>query len=200
MTHFSDAGNPTIVKRQMSCFLRCHQSCSKACGVSVANSAGLLSRSDLHGDWVRPGIMLYGVNPLGPRVDVPLRTAMTLVARIVAIREIGADESVGYSAGWRSIRPSRIATVGIGYGDGYPRHAVNGTPVWAGGRIVPLAGYVSMDSLAIDITACEGIEVGDEVQLWGPDLPVSTVAAYANTIPYDLFTSLNSRVPRVYAT
>jgi alanine racemase len=199
ITHFSSATETAtrVMEQQIGCFWACHMASSKA-KVSLANSAALIARPETRADWVRPGIMLYGDNPFGPRHPVPLRAAMTLRAHIIAVREIGAGESVGYNGRWTSARQSRIATIGIGYGDGYPRHARNGTPVWINGQLAPLVGQVSMDSLTVDATDCRHMAAGDEATLWGPELAASVVAEYANTIPYELFTSLQRRVGREY--
>jgi alanine racemase len=199
MTHFSSAGDTTstATESQMSCFWRCHRESSRA-KASLANSAALLTRPDSHADWVRPGIMLYGDNPLRADHRVRLRPAMTLRASLISIRKIGVGEPVGYNCRWISGRISRIGTVGIGYGDGYPRHARNGTPVLVNGHRVPLVGQVSMDSLTVDLTDCGPVAVGDEAVLWGPELSVSSVAECADTISYDLFASLNRRVTREY--
>lgn len=199
MTHFSSAEDPKpgIMEQQISRFLRCHNASSKA-NVSLANSAALIANRETHADWVRPGIMLYGVNPLGADNRLSLRAAMTLCTRIIAIREIGPGESVGYCGCWTSTRVSRIGTLGIGYGDGYPRHARDGTPVWINEQVVPLVGRVSMDSLTVDLTDCGHLAVGDEAVLWGPELPATTIAECANTISYELFTSIQGRVTREY--
>jgi alanine racemase len=199
MTHFSSAGSeaPAVVEQQLSQFWTCHKASSPAM-VSLANSAALITKPETHADWVRPGIMLYGDNPLAARYPVPLRAAMTLRARIIAVRDIGVGESVGYNERWSSARPSRIATVGIGYGDGYPRHAPNGTPVLIDGGLASLVGQVSMDSLTVDVTDCEHVAVGNVATLWGPELPAATIAEWANTISYELFTSLQQRVSREY--
>jgi alanine racemase len=197
MTHFSSADDPqgNALERQLSCFWACHGANPNA-KASLANSAALLSRPETRTDWVRPGIMLYGDNPLAGRIQLSLRPAMTLRARVIAIRHIGAGETVGYNGRWMSKRPSRIGTIGIGYGDGYPRHARNGTPVWIDGKLVPIAGQISMDTLTLDLTEHPGVRVGDEAVLWGPQLPAATIAGCAGTISYDLFTSLSSRVTR----
>lgn len=199
MTHFANAGDPdsTAMDSQLSCFWKCHQA-NPAAQVSLANSAALITRPETRADWVRPGIMLYGDNPVAARQPLPLRAAMTLRARIVAIRNIAANESVGYNARWTSIRPSRIATVGIGYGDGYPRHAANGTPVWIDGQLAPLIGTISMDSIGVDVTDCQHASVGGVVTLWGTELPAATIAEHASTISYELFTALSQRVNREY--
>ena len=199
MTHFSTAGDitTTVMEQQISCFSQCRMASSKA-KVSLANSAALIARPETHADWVRPGIMLYGENPIRTRYHVPLRAAMALHARIIAIREIGIGESVGYNGRWTSERPSLIGTVGIGYGDGYPRHARNGTPVWINKRLASLVGQVSMDSLTVDLTDCGHVVNGDDVLLWGPDLSAAMIAECAGTISYELFTSVNPRVSREY--
>jgi alanine racemase len=199
MTHFSsaDALTPTVLDQQLSCFAACHK-CNPKAEVSLANSAALIARPETRTEWVRPGIMLYGDNPLGVRHHVVLRPAMTLRARVIAVRNIGIGESVGYNECWTSVRPSRIATVGIGYGDGYPRHAHNGTPVLINEHLASLVGTVSMDSLSVDITDCGRVTVGDEATMWGADLRVATIAKHSDSISYELFTSLGQRVSREY--
>jgi alanine racemase len=199
MTHFSHAHEPhgPVMERQLACFAACHGQ-NRAAPVSMANSALLMTTRAGPGDWVRPGIMLYGVSPLGARSTLPLRPVMTLRARIMALRDIGSGESVGYDGCWRSQRPSRIATIAIGYADGYPRHARNGTPVRIGGQLAALVGRVSMDSIGVDVTDCGSVAVGDEATLWGQDLPVGQVAECAQTNSYQLLASVSPRVTRVY--
>lgn len=198
MTHFSSADevDPRTLNPQLEVFGECHAR-NPAAAASLANSAALLTRPDTHSDWVRPGIMLYGVTPV-PGIDVNLRPAMQVASRVLAIREIPAGDTVGYNRRWVARRPSRIATIGIGYGDGYPRHARNGTPLLLNGRPVELAGRVSMDSLGVDVSDCADVAVGDEAQLWGKELPAEIVAEHAATIHYELFTGLTSRVTREY--
>lgn len=199
MTHFSSthAMTSVVMSQQVACFLACH-AVNPAAAVSVANSAVLIARTALRTDWVRPGIMLYGENPLSDQQPLALRPVMTLRASIIAVRDIGIGESVGYDGCWTSQRPSRIATVGIGYGDGYPRQVGNGTPVWINGCRAELVGRVSMDTLGVDVTDCAQVSVGDEATLWGPQLPVATIAEHAGTSSYDLFTRLGARVTRDY--
>jgi alanine racemase len=203
MTHFSttrDMASP-VMMQQIARFTACHEgngSTAAARPVSVANSAVLIAKPALRTDWVRPGIMLYGENPFAAEHPLPLRAVMALRAVIIALREIGSGESVGYDGCWSSDRPSRIATVGIGYGDGYPRHAGNGTPVLVNAQRAKLVGRVSMDSITIDVTDCNRVAVGDEVLLWGPELPAATIAECARTASYELFTGLSARVSREY--
>lgn len=163
---------------------------------SFANSAGVIGWPEAHGDWVRPGIMLYGVTPMAGRTgrEDGLRPAMTLTTRLIAVKELRRGEPVGYGAAWRTERDTRIGIAAIGYGDGYPRHAPSGTPVLVGDRKATLAGRVSMDMLAIDLgpdsTAC----VGEPVLLWGESLPVEVIAEHAGTIAYELLCGITGRV------
>ena len=168
---------------------------------SAANSAGVLAWPASHYDWVRPGYMLYGNSPMVS--DHPaartLRPVMTLVSAVISLRDVAVGETVGYGATWTTSRPSRIATVCIGYGDGYPRLAPAGTPVLVNGRRAPLAGRVSMDMITVDVTELPGTSIGDEVILWGDGLPVAEVARHVGTIGYELTTRMPARTPRVVA-
>jgi alanine racemase len=166
--------------------------------VSIANSASIIARPDTHAEWVRPGIMLYGINPLAQTHSQALQVAMTLRANVIAIRRIEQGEAVGYNRTWIAARDSVIATIGIGYGDGYPRHANNGTPIWLNGHCVPLVGRVSMDSITVDITDHANVNIGDEAELWGAHLSADLIARHANTISYALFTGVTTRVDRHY--
>jgi alanine racemase len=197
MTHFStthDMYSP-IMQGQIERFAACCEAHPPA-QLSAANSAVLIAHPRLRIGWVRPGIMLYGENPLAREHSLPLRAAMSLRAVVIALRQIGPGEAVGYDGRWTAARTSRIATVGIGYGDGYPRHTPNGTPVWVRGQRAPLVGRVSMDSITVDVSDCAGVAVGDEVLLWGPDLPAAIIAEWARTASYELFTGLTPRVSR----
>lgn len=166
---------------------------------SLANSAGLAAWPDSRADWVRPGIMLYGSSPFADEhpLFAELQPVMTLSSRLVAVREVAAEECVGYGQTWRAQRPSRIGTVAIGYGDGYPRHAPSGTPLLINGQRVPLVGRVSMDSIGVDLTDAPAAVVGDEATLWGRGLAANEIARAAGTISYELFTGISARVPRV---
>jgi alanine racemase len=199
MTHFSSTHDmdSSVMTQQIARFVACHEINPQA-PVSVCNSAVLIARPELRSDWVRPGIMLYGENPLADQQPLPLRAVMTLRSRVIAVRDIGIGESVGYDGCWTAARSSRIASVGIGYGDGYPRQAGNGTPVWLNGQRAALVGRVSMDSLSLDVTDNPRVSVGDEVTLWGPQLPAGAIAECAHTSSYDLFTRLSARVNREY--
>ena len=164
---------------------------------SLANSAALLRNPDAVHDWVRPGILLYGGSPLVgvSAASLGLRPVMTLESRLIAIRDLAPGEPVGYGAAWHAVRSSRIGVAAIGYGDGYPRHAPEATPVLVDGERVPLVGRVSMDMITLDLTHHPGARLGDRVVLWGEGLPVEEVAQRAGTINYELLCGVASRVP-----
>ncbi len=126
--------------------------------------------------------------------DEGLRPVMTLATRLIAVKEVQAGDTVGYAATWRAARPTRIGIAAIGYGDGYPRHAPSGTPVLVAGRAARLAGRVSMDMIALDLTDVPEAEVGTPVTLWGSSLPVETIATAAGTIAYELLCGITGRV------
>ena len=166
---------------------------------SVANSAAIITRSDSHRDWVRPGIMLYGANPLGEAASPRLRPVMTLKSRLLAVRHIEAGDSVGYNQTWISPRATCIGAIAIGYGDGYPRHAPSGAPVLVNRRRVPLVGRVSMDTISVDLGPHSHDKTGDEAILWGEGLAVNEVAHCAGTISYELLTRVTARVRYYYS-
>jgi len=167
---------------------------------SFANSAAVLTMPAAHMDWLRPGIMLYGASPFAElsAETLGLKPVMALTASIIAIREVPVGESVGYGASWVAQRPSRIATVSCGYADGYPRSAPPGTCVAIHGKHIPLAGRVSMDMLAVDITDLPQADLGDAVELWGTSITIDGLAQACGTIGYELLTKVTQRVPRRY--
>jgi len=168
--------------------------------LSIANSAAILCCPESHADWNRPGYMLYGNNPLGPVGNdaVGLIPAMTMTSRIMAMREVLPGEGIGYGHGWVAKTKSKIGVIPIGYADGYPRHAANGTPVLVNGRRAALAGRVSMDMISVDLSGHDHVEVGDPVELWGEHLSVDEVAACAGTIGYEILAGLTGHVPITY--
>ena len=165
--------------------------------LSIANSAAILAQPSTHAAWVRPGLALYGVSPFaGQRgAQLGLRPAMTLESTVIAVREVSAGERVGYGGEWRARRPSRLAIIAAGYGDGLPRGIPSGAPVLIGSHRAPLAGRVSMDMIAADITELPPVSVGDRVELWGTRVAVEELAAAAGTIPYELLCGVSQRVP-----
>ncbi|GAB3278183.1 alanine racemase [Parahaliea aestuarii] len=199
-THFSSADETErdTTQRQLALFEQV--TAPLAALRSAANSPGLLAWPASHYDWVRPGYMLWGNSPFGSALQANaarLRPVMTLCSAVISVREVATGDSVGYGESWTASRPSRIATVTVGYGDGYPRTAGNGTPVLVNGRRAPLAGRVSMDMITVDVTDLEAVKVGDPVVLWGEGLPVADVAEPAGTIGYELLTRMPQRCPRV---
>lgn len=171
---------------------------------SFANSAGIIAKSPELMDWIRPGIMLYGsspftVNPNQTAQDLNLQAVMNLTAKVIAINPVKKGDTVGYGRRWQAQNDSIIATVGIGYGDGYPRHAKNGTAAIINGHRATLAGRISMDLSSFDITGCaEHIHIGDSVELWGANNPIDEVAKYSDTISYELMCRLTNRVSFIY--
>jgi len=163
---------------------------------SLANSAGVLAWPDAHGDWVRPGIMLYGISPfVGGRAEREgLRPVMTLMSRLIAVNRVQAGAAVGYGGTWRAPEEMSVGVVAAGYGDGYPRHAPSGTPVLVGGERVALIGRVSMDMLSVDLRSRPEARTGDSVVLWGRELPAEEVAEHVGTIGYELVTRISRRV------
>lgn len=166
---------------------------------SIANSAGLLAWPEARADWVRPGLMLYGISPFRHELaqNLGLKPAMTLTTKLIAVGEVAPGEGVGYGAAWRATRRALIGIAAVGYGDGYPRHVKSGAPVLVNGRIGWLAGRVSMDMIAVDITDVGGA-VGDPVVLWGEGLPAEQLALHADTIPYELVCGVSQRVQLEY--
>lgn len=167
---------------------------------SLANSAGLAHYNGARLNWNRPGIMLYGVPLFNQphKTDQELKAAMSFESSVIGIRKIETGASVGYGKKWTADRPSTIATISVGYADGYPRHAKNGTPVLVKGQKAKLVGTVSMDLISVDVTDIDEVQVGDSVELWGENLSVNNVASWAGTIGYDLITAVSKRVPRTY--
>ena len=167
---------------------------------SLANSAAILSRPDSHYDWVRPGIMLYGSSPMAAGVasDHDLQAVMTLESALISVHDIPAGGSIGYGQTWTCPEDMKVGVIGIGYGDGYPRHAPSGTPVYINGKTVPTIGRVSMDMVCVDLRTLEEADVGDAVELWGRHISVDEVARAAGTISYELFCRLTSRVEYIY--
>jgi alanine racemase len=163
---------------------------------SIANSAGLLAWRDARADWVRPGLMLYGVSPFpsGTGGDLGLRPAMTLQTEVIALKDVHEGETVGYGGAWRAPRRTRMAVVAAGYGDGYPRNVASGTPLLVNGRRAPVIGHVSMDMITVDVTELPGVATGDPVVLWGEGVPVEEIARQAGTIPYELICGVSQRV------
>ena len=164
---------------------------------SIANSAGVFGAVAVGGQWVRPGLALYGASPLPNRTaeELGLRPVMRLETSVIAVRRVPRGETVGYGATWRAERETLVAIVAAGYGDGLPRSLPSGTPVCVAGQRVPLVGRVSMDMIAVDVSTLETVGVGTPVTLWGEGIAVEEMAGWAGTIPYELLCGVSERVP-----
>ena len=196
MTHLARADDsPETTRRQLERF----QHAARGLGyvTSIANSAGLLGETPVGGEWVRPGLALYGGSPFADRTGAALglRPAMRLETSVIAVRQVPRGETVGYGGAWRAGRDSRIAIAAAGYGDGLPRGLPNGTPVLVDGERAPLCGRVSMDMIAIDVTDLAPVQVGTPVVLWGEGLAVEELARCAGTIAFELLCGVSQRVP-----
>ena len=196
MSHFAcadEAHNP-MTRQQIERF---DSSIAGISGqVSLANSAAVLHFPESHRDFIRPGIMLYGVSPTTQKsaADIGLRPAMTLQCDLIAINQCKTGDTIGYGAAYSCPEDMQIGVAAIGYGDGYPRHARNGTPVLVNGERAALVGHVSMDMIMIDLRGHDQARVGDQVTLWGQGLPLEEVALWCDAIPYQLICGVTARV------
>ncbi|QLH42793.1 MAG: alanine racemase [Coxiellaceae bacterium] len=200
MTHLSDADDISNNKTQQQ--IAMFQSCTAGFPgpKSIANSAAIIAWPEARADWIRPGIMLYGVSPLQNQVapQLGLAPVMTFRSRIIAVNMIPKGESIGYGSTWQCPENMPIGVVAAGYGDGYPRHAASGTPILVEGVRCPLIGRVSMDLITIDLRNLPQAKLGTPVILWGNGLPVEEIAACAGTIAYELLCSPTQRVKFTY--
>lgn len=202
MTHFANADNKQdgMTLRQIGLFN------NTVAGVSgqrsIANSAGILGWPEALTDWVRPGVMLYGISPFPGMIGAEhdLKPIMSLHSRLIAVKKLVPGDTVGYGAGWVCGQSTTLGVVAIGYGDGYPRYARVGTPVLVNGERVPLIGRVSMDMVTVDLATQPNAKPGDPVTLWGDGLAVEEIAECADTIPYTLVCGITQRVQIVEAS
>ena len=199
MTHFAEADGGRGIAAQLAVFQAMAEGWPGP--VCLANSAAILRHPEAHGDWVRPGIMLYGASPFAdqPAVALGLQPVMALESRLISVQTIAAGERVGYGGTFEATQPTRVGIVACGYADGYPRHAGTGTPIAVLGRRTRTLGRVSMDMLACDLTDIPEAGIGAPVTLWGRgiagEVPADEVATAAGTIAYELFCALAARVP-----
>jgi alanine racemase len=166
---------------------------------SLANSSGIFLGADYHFDLLRPGAALYGINPL-PGQPNPMLPVVTLHARILQTRRIDAFQTVGYGGAWRSARPSCVATIALGYADGYFRTLINRTHVHLAGHRVPVIGRISMDLVTLDVTDVPEADarIGALVEVLGPHISADDLAEHARTNAYEVMTALGRRYARVY--
>jgi len=165
---------------------------------SFANSSGIFLGSAWHHDLVRPGAALYGINPI-PWAENPMQAVVTLTGKVVQIHSVDTGIGVGYGAEWRAPRPSRIATIAVGYADGYLRSLKERTVVFFKGQRLPVVGRISMDLITVDVTdAAAPLVAGDEVELLGPNMSVDELGERGGTIGYEILTQLGARYHRRY--
>lgn len=208
VTHFSDADSPKGIAQQLAVFQT--HTADLSGERSLCNSAATLRHAQdpaARGDWIRPGVMLYGASPDYPEHDAVhwrLQPAMTLRSQLIGIQHLQPGDTVGYGSRFTATQPMRIGVVACGYADGYPRHAPDGTPVLVDGARAPLVGRVSMDMITVDLSALPQAHIGSEVTLWGngpsPDgqpnwLQIDEVARHCGTIGYELMCAVSQRVP-----
>jgi alanine racemase len=197
LSHLSCAdlkANDEITQKQLQLWKRITANCKGK--LSLSNSACILNYKEYISDFVRPGIIQYGISPAddGIAKEIGLKPVMTFVSKIIKIRTLNEGDVVGYGASWTSKKQTQIAIVAAGYADGYPRALPNGTKVFINGNIYHTVGHVCMDMFFVDIGLNHNVNVGDEVELWGNNISVEYVAKQVNTIGYELLTSLSNRV------
>ncbi len=201
MSHFASADDNTntLTQKQTEMFLQIDKA-YPTYQQSLSNTSALLNHKNLKDEWCRVGLALFGVSPIANKQaqDFGLKPVMTLKTNIIAIKNIGVNQGIGYSHAYVSTKPMKIAIIGIGYGDGYPWNLTCKASVKVNGIPAQIVGRVSMDMLAIDVSTINNLKVGDSVLVWGQDkkseLPLETVASHAQTIPYVLLCQITSRV------
>jgi len=199
MTHLAnaDAAEHPSNREQLEQFENLTQSAVFR-DISVLNSAGILNFSDSAATLVRPGIMLYGISPLSgvSSTQLELKPVMTFVSELVSVKQLPAGSCIGYGSTYVLAQDSLVGVVACGYGDGYPRQITSGTPVSINGMLVPIIGRVSMDLMTVDLTGVSA-SIGDNVELWGNNVPIETVANSAGMISYELCCGILPRVERI---
>jgi alanine racemase len=208
MTHFSDADGARGVGAQVRIFEEATRDLSGE--RSLSNSAASLRHAGdarVRGDWIRPGIAVYGSAPDFPEHDIAhwqLQPTMTLATRVIGVQQLQPGDTVGYGSSFTADVPLRVGVVACGYADGYPRHCGTGTPVLVEGVRTRLLGRVSMDMIGVDLTPLPQAGMGSAVTMWGRAangavLPIDEVAAAGGTLGYELMCALAQRVPVVVA-
>ena len=200
MTHFATADEKEGITKQLDCFNRVTNNYNFSS--SVANSAALYKFPEARLDWVRPGILLYGASPFEDisAKEIEVKPVMSLVSKIIAIQDIKKGQAVGYGSNFIDKNDMRIGIVACGYGDGYPRHAKTGTPIFVHDKTTKTVGRVSMDMLYVDLSKIEKAVIGSKVEMWGNHISVDEVAKNSGTVGYELLCNISasSRVPLDY--
>jgi alanine racemase len=201
MSHFANSDLVDDERNQGQLALMNELAIETGLPVCMANSAAVISLPSSHADWVRPGLMLYGISPFSDKTgaDLGLKPAMRLKSQLIATQMLQTGDQVGYGGEWTAAQNCRMGVVSIGYGDGFSRHLSNSGQVMIRGKLLPVIGRVSMDTICVLLDACPDAQTGDEVLLWGSaELAVEAQALRAGTIPYELTTVLAGRVDREY--
>ncbi|MBK2125926.1 alanine racemase [Fangia hongkongensis] len=201
LTHLAESESPdrSFTLHQIEAFIKLIQSKSIK-HISIFNSGATIAYpEDTLSDTIRFGIALYGINPTPLKRTITLKPVMSLHSHVIAIQQVDKGQSIGYNRCFITKRPSTIAIVSIGYGDGYPQTIQNGTPVMIEGEIYPTVGKVSMDLMAVDITdSLNKVSIGSIVTLFGENLPIDTVIQQQDISAYSLLTGISPRVKRIY--
>lgn len=203
MSHFPVADEDVpYTQQEIALFTDCVQTLEPHFNLRyrhIAASAGELGYEIPVANLARPGLLLYGVAPMASIYDGVLKPTLSLHSRVTLVRELAAGHGVSYGRTHQTSSPARIATIGIGYADGWNRHLSNkDARVCIRGQYCPMLGRVTMDQIMADVTHVPGVVSGDEVELIGPHIPVTEVAAKAGTIPWEILTGLGPRLPRLY--
>ncbi len=205
ISHLSVADTPSEQKyneQQQDNFFNFVEKLGFEGDLSLGNSAGICKWTRSHTTWVRPGIIMYGISPFEDAngQDLGLEPVMTLKASLIAIHKLKKGDKVGYGATYVAPRDTILGIISAGYGDGYPRTAPTGTPVYLNGRYVSTVGHVCMDMLFVDLGLDSHDQIGDSAVLWGKEVPVETVASRCGTIPYELVCHIMPRVNTEYTS
>ncbi|MDT8310623.1 MAG: alanine racemase [Methylophaga sp.] len=201
MSHFANSDLVGDLRNQNQLMVIKKLAAETGLPVCMANSAAVLSLPESHADWVRPGLMLYGISPFADKAgpELGLQPVMQLKSTLIATQWLKAGDEVGYGGEWTAKQSCRMGVISIGYGDGVSRHLSNTGQVLIRGKQLPVIGRVSMDTICVLLEDCPDAQTGDEVLLWGNvQLTVESQALRADTIPYELTTVLASRVDREY--
>jgi alanine racemase len=196
MTHLASADLPqsSLTVKQIERF---HRTTVGLPGArSIANSAAVIDWPAAHADWVRPGGILYGLSTFSGKsgADLGFIAAMQFTTKIIAVNDVQAGASIGYAESFIAARAMRVGAIAVGYGDGYPRNVADDSYVLIGGQKAAIVGRVSMDLMTVDLSQIPHAKIGDEVILWGRDLPIERVADNARTLSYELSCGLTKRV------
>lgn len=201
-SHLSSADeDPVYTRKQIKSFESLVQELGTSFDfrwIHLSNSAGFLGYRSAVCNLIRPGLMLYGISPL-PEYQAELANVLTLKSRVTIVRQVPKGHGISYGRTHITASPTWIATVGIGYGDGYPRHlSGKSATVLINGQQFPIIGRITMDQFIIALDDDHQVTAGDEVILFGKDLPITELSKLADTIPWEILTGITPRVQRVY--